>query len=68
MGYGEAKQVLFEAAMSYFASARAKREQLAANPSYVKDILQSGAQKARAKGKLVLERVREACGLGRRRV
>ena len=68
MGYGEAKQALFEAAMSYFADARARRAELAANPSQVEDVLLAGAKKARAKGQAVLQRVREACGLGPRSV
>lgn len=65
MGYGEAKQSLFEAAMAYFHDARAKREELAANPTFVEDVLQQGARKAREKGKQVLERVRRASGLVR---
>lgn len=64
MGYGEAKQALFEAAMTYFAPARAKRAELAANPKHVEEILQAGAKKAREKGRDVLARVRRACGLG----
>ena len=68
MGYGEAKQAVFEAAMSYFAEARARRTELAANPSRVEDVLLAGAKQARAKGQQVLQRVRDACGLGPRRV
>ncbi|MEK6261551.1 MAG: tryptophan--tRNA ligase, partial [Planctomycetota bacterium] len=67
MGYGEAKQALFDAAMSYFADARARRTELAANPSQVEDVLLAGAKQARAKGQQVLQRVRDACGLGLRR-
>jgi tryptophanyl-tRNA synthetase len=68
MGYGEAKQALYDAAMSYFADARAKRAELVANPAYVEEVLQAGARKARAKGQQVLQRVQEACGLKGRRV
>jgi tryptophanyl-tRNA synthetase len=64
MGYGEAKQAVFEASLVYFQEARAKREQLTANPDFVEEVLQSGALKARTKGKQVLQRVRESCGLG----
>lgn len=67
MGYGEAKQQLFEAASAYFAEARERREKLSADPSIVEDILQAGAKKARAKGQEVLDRARKACGLGVRR-
>lgn len=65
MGYGEAKQLLFEAAMTYFAAARAKRVELAQNLDYVESILQEGAKRARAKGQEVLARARKACGLNR---
>ncbi len=65
MGYGEAKQALYEAALAYFAEARARREQLIADPATVESILKSGAEKARAKGREVLDRVRRACGLGK---
>ena len=68
MGYGEAKQAVFDAAMNYFADARTRRVELANNPNQVEDILFTGAKKARAKGQMVLKRVREACGLGPRRV
>jgi len=63
MGYGEAKQKLFEAAMAYFADARTRRSDLETKPAEVEDILQAGATAARAKGQEVLERVRTACGL-----
>lgn len=63
MGYGEAKQALFEAAMASFAEARERREQLEKSPDTVEDILQAGAAKARAVGREVLDRVRSACGL-----
>lgn len=63
MGYGEAKQALYDAALAYFAEARARREKLAADPHTVEDILIAGAKKARQKGQEVLARVRQACGL-----
>jgi tryptophanyl-tRNA synthetase len=63
MGYGDAKQTLFEAAWEHFAEARERREKLEANSAALEDILQSGAQAARAKGREVLDRARAACGL-----
>ena len=63
MGYGEAKQALYDAAMAYFGEARVRREQLSADPHTVEDILVAGAKKARKKGQAVLARVRQACGL-----
>ena len=50
MGYGEAKQTLYEAATAYFAPARARREELASDPHAVENILKAGAEKARAQG------------------
>lgn len=66
LGYGEAKTRLFELARSYFEPARLRREQLAADPATLNDILAAGAKKARAKGAEVLERCRQAAGLSAR--
>lgn len=63
MGYGEAKQALYDAAMEHFGAAFERRQQLEANPTIVEDILQQGAQTARRKAVEVVERVRAACGL-----
>ena len=63
MGYGEAKQQLYEAAMEYFSAARQKREELLAQPEQLQEILKAGAEKARSKGRETLDRVRNACGL-----
>lgn len=63
MGYGEAKQALFEKSMEYFAAARAKRTELEARPDDVEDVLRQGAARAREKARQVLSRAREACGL-----
>ena len=66
MGYGEAKQALFEAADAFFGTARERRHQLAADPQTVEDVLQAGAKRARVKAQEVLNRAREACGLSAR--
>jgi tryptophanyl-tRNA synthetase len=66
MGYGEAKQVLYEAAIERFAPARERREQLLARPDELEDILRTGARRAREKGREVLDRARSACGLTNR--
>ncbi len=63
MGYGEAKQALFEIAMDHFAGARQKRQSLAADPRAIAEILNEGARRARVKGAEVLDRARQACGL-----
>jgi len=65
MGYGEAKNALHEAAMEMFGASFEKRADLEQRPDDVEDILQAGAQKARAKAQQVMARVREACGLQR---
>lgn len=62
-GYGEVKKALADAAESYFAGARAKRAELAANPRRVEEILADGAARARVKAKTVLERAERACGV-----
>lgn len=66
MGYGEAKQLLFEAAMDYFGPARERRRHLEINPGVIEDVLAAGARKARAKAAEVLDRARQACGLTKR--
>jgi tryptophanyl-tRNA synthetase len=63
MGYGEAKQALFEHALRYFAEARERRAELERDPERVEQVLRDGAAKARAKGREVLDRARAACGL-----
>lgn len=63
MGYGDAKQRLFDAAMAYFAEAFERRQKLEASPDLVEDVLREGAHKARARAREVLERARTACGL-----
>jgi tryptophanyl-tRNA synthetase len=63
LGYGDLKKALFEHYWSYFAAARAKREELAANMAFVNSVLEESAAKARALARKVLARARLACGL-----
>ena len=63
MGYGDLKKALFEHYWNYFAPARARRAELAANLDYVNQVLKDGAERARATASGVIARVREACGL-----
>lgn len=63
LGYGDLKKALFEHYWNYFAAARAKRAELAANPDYVNGVLTGSAAKARALAGKVLARARLACGL-----
>jgi tryptophanyl-tRNA synthetase len=63
LGYGDLKKALFEHYWTYFAPARAKRTELAANPDYVNGVLIDGAARARSLAREVLARARLACGL-----
>jgi tryptophanyl-tRNA synthetase len=63
MGYGEAKQILYDKALEYFGEARERRAVLEAHPEQVEEVLRDGAKKARAKAREVLARARAACGL-----
>jgi tryptophanyl-tRNA synthetase len=64
-GYGEVKKALADAADRYFAEARARREDLAAKPERVREILADGASRARKKAAEVLARAQKACGVRR---
>jgi tryptophanyl-tRNA synthetase len=63
LGYGDLKKALFENYWSYFADARAKRAQFAANLDQVNKVLADGAAKARSKAREVLNRAKRAAGL-----
>jgi len=63
MGYGEAKQALFELILDHFAAARTKRQQLINDPAYVQQVLKNGAEGARKQITIVLARARKAVGL-----
>jgi tryptophanyl-tRNA synthetase len=62
-GYGEVKKAIADAAELYFAEPRAKREELAAQPEKVAEILADGASRARKKASEVLLRAQKACGV-----
>jgi tryptophanyl-tRNA synthetase len=63
LGYGDLKRALFEHYWSYFAAARERRAELAANPEHVEKILTDGAARARGIAQKVLQRARNASGL-----
>src|SRR5499427_4327383 len=54
LGYGDLKKTLFEHYWNYFASARTKRAELAANLDYVHQVLAGGAAKAQDLARKVL--------------
>lgn len=62
-GYGTVKKAIADAAEKYFAEPRARRQDLAAHPERVREILGDGARQARLKAGATLRRVQEACGL-----
>jgi tryptophanyl-tRNA synthetase len=63
LGYGDLKKGLFENYWNYFAAARARRAELAANLGFVEQVLAEGAAKARGIAQKVLQRARKASGL-----
>jgi len=63
IAWGEAKKQLFELINSQVGEAREKYEALLSNPTHIEDVLQTGAEKARAHSKPLLEKVRAAVGI-----
>ncbi len=62
-GYGEVKKALADAAERYFAEARERRKELAADPGRIREILADGAARARRKAREILDRAQKACGV-----
>jgi tryptophanyl-tRNA synthetase len=63
LGYGDLKKALFEHCWNYFADARARRAELAANLDHVHAVLRDGAERARTVARKVLTRAKKASGL-----
>jgi tryptophanyl-tRNA synthetase len=63
MGYGHAKQALFELILEHFGPARARHAELVAKPEYVDDVLKKGAAVARERARATIGRARRAVGL-----
>ena len=63
LGYGDLKKALFEHYWNYFAAARARRTELAANLDHVESVLRDGALRARAVASVVMKRARQASGI-----
>ncbi len=64
-GYGEAKKALADEVEKLLGPARKRREELAADPASVDQVLREGAGTARALAREVMRDVREATGLAR---
>ena len=63
IGYGDFKKRLFGAVWETFATARARRAELAGDAAYVDAVLREGATRARAVAEKTMSRVRSAVGL-----
>ncbi len=63
LGYGDLKKALFGHYWDYFAAARARRAELAANLDHVGQVLREGAARARSEAARTLGRARTNCGL-----
>jgi tryptophanyl-tRNA synthetase len=67
MGYGHAKQALFEVMDRALAEPRDRYTELMEDPKQIEDVLEEGAAKARPIALQTMERVRSATGLSARR-
>ena len=63
MGYGEAKQALFELILDHFGEARTRRKVLMNDPGYINQVLKQGADAASEQIAKVATRARAAVGL-----
>ena len=62
-GYGDIKKAVADKADEFLAEPRARREELAAHPQRIREILDDGAATARRKASEVLLRAQKACGV-----
>lgn len=63
IGWGEAKEILFEKINGEIAPFRERYNHLMANPKELEEILQMGAEKARRESRKRMEKVRKAIGI-----
>ena len=63
LGYGTAKQELFELLLETFKGPREEREKLQNDLGHVKAVLKAGAKKARSIAEATIQEVRELTGL-----
>ena len=63
IGWGDAKQALFEKINDEIAPFRARYQELMANPKELEEILQMGAEKARRHSRKQLDKARRAIGI-----
>ncbi len=65
IGWGEAKQALFEALETSLAEPRKIYDDLRAHPEVIEKLLAEGREKARAVSLPLMQKIREAIGIGR---
>jgi len=63
IAWGEAKKQLFELVNEELACARERYEELVNAPQQIEDVLQAGAERARAEASSLMARVRDAVGI-----
>ncbi len=61
--YGDVKKELFACIWDYFAPARQRREEYLQDPSYIREVLQQGAEKAKAASAEYMTKARHLVGL-----
>ncbi len=66
IGYGEVKVRLAALIAEFFAPARERRAALVADPREVAEVRAEAAERAKTAARVVLDRARGACGLGRK--
>ncbi|WP_136247314.1 tryptophan--tRNA ligase [Halomonas borealis] len=65
IGWGEAKNRLFEQLNAQLSEPRERYQALLEDPGHIEQVLRQGAERARAEAAPVMDRLREAVGLGR---
>ncbi len=63
MGWGDAKQELFEYLDAHLEAPRAEYAKLIADPGHVESVLKQGAERAREQATALIKKVREAVGI-----
>ena len=64
IAWGEAKKQLFELINGELGEARVRYQELLDDPDYIETILQRGAERARVHSAPLMNKVREAVGIG----
>ena len=63
LGWGEAKEILFEKIDQYFADKRQVYEHYIHQPEELEKILKKGCERARVEAKVLLKEIKESIGL-----